>query len=329
MPSTKPSAENPATIHLIDASIYIFQAHFSPYVECHDLRGGQLSALFGFIQFLIQFLRRARPTHVAVAMDESLFQGFRHGLCPDYKSNRELPDDNLAMQLRGCAEVCRIFGLSAFGSKVYEADDIIGTLAQRMRTETDNKTALSIVSRDKDLAQLLTNPADHIWDFSGNYRRYWDDVVSDFGVQPPQIPDFLGLTGDAVDCIAGVPGVGPVKAKCLLEQFADLDGIYANIERVSDLPLRGARRLQALLQEHRPLAELGKRLATIVCDVVDSEETFSDIGMASLQSRDIDMVELEAFLTDYAFAPSDRNRVLSATRHLLEARGKAVAEDKL
>lgn len=302
----------PAHVYLIDASIYIFQAHFSPYVEYYDKNGNDLSALFGFTQFLLQFRRRTKATHIAVAMDESLFCGFRHELCTQYKSNRELPDDNLAMQLAACAEVCSILGMSTYGSKVYEADDIVGTIATSIRSEAGDCTAINIVSRDKDLAQLLVNPKDCLWDYSGNRKRYWPDVVTDFGVTPTQIPDYLGLTGDAVDCISGVPGVGPVKARELLRQFVSLDGIYSNLSRVRDLPLRGAARLQSQLTEFRDLAELSKKLATIVCDVADSNEKFSSLTLGSLQTSQIDSSQFASFLSKYAFAQQEQDRLLAA-----------------
>lgn len=302
----------PTEVYLIDASIYIFQAHFSPYVEYYDVNGNELSALFGFIQFLMQFRRRTNATHIAVAMDESLFCGFRHDLCPQYKSNRELPDENLALQLAACAEVCDILGLSTFGSKVYEADDIVGTIANSVRCAAGDQTAINIVSRDKDLAQLLLNPQDCLWDYSGNRKRYWADVVSDFGVTPAQIPDYLGLTGDAVDCISGVPGVGPVKARELLKQFASLEGIYADLPRVRELPLRGAVRLQSLLAEHRDLAELSKKLATIVCSVNDSKEKFASVKPAELKTNAIDSKKFARFLADYAFAAQEQDRLLNS-----------------
>ncbi|MEQ9021512.1 MAG: hypothetical protein RLN82_01995, partial [Pseudomonadales bacterium] len=128
----KQSVQYPESVYLIDASIYIFQSHFSPYVECYDEDGNELSALYGFTQFLLQFLNRVKPSHVAVAQDQSLFCGFRHELCPNYKSNRELPDANLEMQLNACTEICQHLSLACFGSRVYEADDIIGTLAARV-----------------------------------------------------------------------------------------------------------------------------------------------------------------------------------------------------
>lgn len=318
MATAQPAFSNPATVYLIDASIYIFQAHFSPYVEYADIQGNDLSALYGFTQFLLQFKRRTRASHVAVALDESLFCGFRHDLCPNYKSNRELPDENLAMQLAACAEISKLLGFTTFGSKTYEADDIVGTIAQRVRAETGQGTAVTIVTRDKDLAQLLLSPKDCVWDYSGNRKRYWQDVINDFGVMPTQIPDFLGLTGDTVDCISGVPGVGPVKAKELLRQFHSLEGIYQNLDRVSALELRGAMRLQMQLAEHRALAELSKRLATIVCDVQDKHEDFANVDLAGLQTAHADMKGLEVFLQHYAFHPQEQDRILSSATSVVE-----------
>ena len=302
----------PTTVYLVDASIYIFQAHFSPYTEYLNSDGDDFSALYGFTQFLIQFRRRTKASHIAIAHDESLFCGFRHDLCPNYKSNRELPDESLARQLVACNEICKLLGLVAYGSKNYEADDIIGTLANRMRLESANTTAISIVSRDKDLAQLLRHPKDCLWDYSGNRKRHWPDIISDFGVSPLQIPDYLGLAGDAVDCISGVPGVGPVKARELLKHFESVEGVYQNIEKVGLLQLRGARRLQTQLSEFRELAELSKRLATIVCDVHDHNEAFSHAELLDLQVGSIDTKGLQEFLKSYGFHPSDQASILAA-----------------
>lgn len=309
---------NPPTVYLIDASIYIFQAHFSPYIQYADRKGNDLSALYGFIQFLLQFKRRTRASHIAVAHDESLFCGFRHSLCPNYKSNRELPDENLAKQLAACMEICKILGFAAFGSKTYEADDIVGTIATRVRAENGQDTGISIVSRDKDLAQLLVNPEDCVWDYSGNRKRYWQNVVDDFGVTPAQIPDLLGLTGDAVDCITGVPGVGPVKARELLRHFGSLEGVYQNLHLVSTLGLRGAIRLQAQLDANRAVAELSKRLATIICDVKDPQEQFSTVTFESLQSTTFDAANLKSFLKEYAFHAQEQDRILASACSMLE-----------
>lgn len=310
------TAKQPEIVYLLDASIYIFQSHFSPYVECRSTEGTELSALYGFTLFLLQFLRRVKPTHLAVAHDASLFCGFRHELSPNYKSNRELPDENLAMQLQACSEVCGILGLISFASKVYEADDIIGTMASNVRQET-KACAIHIVSRDKDLAQLLVSKQDCLWDYSGNVKRFRNDILNDYGVWPEQFTDYLGLVGDSVDCISGVPGVGPVKARALLEAFGSVEGIYRNLDKVGALSLRGATRLPAILAANRESAELSKLLATIVCDVSDDDEAFANTSLETMVRGRPDMKGLESFLTEYNFAGRDLDHILSQTRQIV------------
>ncbi len=306
--------------YLIDASIYIFQAHFSPHVECRDRDGNDLSALYGFSQFMLNFLRRENPTVLAVAMDESLFCGFRHRLCSDYKSNRELPDDNLSHQLKGCARLCELLGLASFGSKTYEADDIIGTLAKRLRSEGRlAEDFIAIISRDKDLAQLLRADNDCLWDYQRNLKRGRAEIQADFGVSPGQIPDYLGLVGDAVDRIAGIPGLGPVKGRALLQEFTCLDEIYANLMGVGQLPLRGARRLVGLLEVHRDQAYLCRTLATIVEDVVDEVEYFSVVALDDLYRKPIDTDGLGGFLREYQFEQRFCDNMVSASVRLNES----------
>lgn len=304
----KESLDKLESVFLIDASIYIFQSHFSPNIECFDNKGGDISALYGFTQFLMQFVRRIRPAYIAVAHDKSLFTGFRHKLCEIYKSNRELPDENLAMQLQGCSEVSSILGLSSFGSKVYEADDIIGTLAHNIRSE-NKPTTIQIVSKDKDLAQLLKTEEDCLWDYSGNRRRYRKEIFEEFGVLPEQFPDYLGLVGDTVDCIKGVPGVGPVKAKVLLKELGSLEKIYENIDKVQNFPIRGARGLAAKLIENQELAYLSRSLATIVCSVENSNESFRSESMEDLRVQHIDRAGFFNFLDEYNFRSNEKEHL--------------------
>ena len=295
-------------VSFVDASIYIFQAHFSPYIVCSNEKGEDLSALFGFTQFLIQLIRRIQPKFIAVAHDASLFTGFRHKLSADYKSNRELPDENLSMQLEGCFKVSSLLGMSTFSSKVYEADDIIGTLAAKVRLSTPS-ASIQILTKDKDLAQLLSNEQDCLWDFSANKRRYSQDILKEFGVSPNQFSDYLGLVGDAVDCIRGVPGVGPVKAKILLQKFGSLEGIYRRIDEVSKLTIRGSSNLMNTLRENKDAAFLSKNLATISCCIDDQNENFSSISLKKLGLREIDRSAFSLFLDNYEFRESDKQRL--------------------
>ena len=331
-------------VYLVDASIYIFQAWFSPHYEVISKDGRDLSAFFGFAQFLNRFLRQTRPKSIAIAFDESLFCGFRHALYPAYKSNRELPDEELARQLEACAALAPLMGVAAWGSKVYEADDIIGTLASvrtgsvrtgsvrtaSVRTATvdvgaglareltlpPDKRPICIVSRDKDLAQLLRSDEDHLWDYTGNTRRYRKDIQRQYGIRPEQIPDYLGLVGDAVDSIPGVPGIGPVAATSLLQHFQSIPLLYDNLEDVGKLRYRGASKGADLLRRHEAQARLSRTLATIVDDVDDPAEGFSQADITDLQWQCPDVDGVAALLERMAVEDLARERFLALLQGL-------------
>jgi 5'-3' exonuclease len=144
----------------------------------------------------------------------------------------------------------------------YEADDLIGTLAAGMR---DAGHCITIVSRDKDFVQILQD-GDSLWDYAGNKTTRYDQVHGAFGVRPEQMVDFLGLAGDSVDNIPGAPGVGPKTAAALLAAFDSIDEIYANLDRVGELPVRGAGKLGAKLAEHKNKVTLSRELAQIRFD---------------------------------------------------------------
>lgn len=302
-------------VYLVDASIYIFQAFFSPHYEVWARDGRDLSAFFGFAQFLNRFLRQTRPQSIAIAFDESLFCGFRHALYPAYKANRELPDEALAWQLDACAALAPLLGVAAWGSKVYEADDIIGTLAASAR-HSEGARPICIVSRDKDLAQLLCNEQDHLWDYTGNTRRYRKDIQRQYGIRPEQIPDYLGLVGDAVDSIPGVPGIGPVAATSLLQHFESMPLLYENLQDVSALRYRGASKGAELLRRHEAQARLSRTLATIVVDVDEPGEAFSQADLADLRWRAPDVDGIAALLEKTGLEDLARERFLSLLQGL-------------
>ena len=307
-------------VYLVDASIYIFQAWFSPHYEVLSKDGRDLSAFFGFAQFLNRFLRQTRPQAIAIAFDESLYCGFRHALYPAYKSNRELPDEELARQLEACAALAPLMGVAAWGSKVYEADDIIGTLASvgagPAREHNTREHPVCIVTRDKDLAQLLRHDGDHLWDYTGNTRRYRADIQRQYGIRPEQIPDYLGLVGDAVDSIPGVPGIGPVAATSLLQHFESIPLLYDNLEDVGKLRYRGASKGADLLRRHEAQARLSRTLATIVDVVDDPAEGFSQAGITDLQWRCPDVEGVAALLEHMAVEDLARERFLALLQGL-------------
>lgn len=249
--------------YVIDASVYVFRAWYSIPDDMRDSDGNPVNALYGFTRFLGDFLERSRPEYVAVAFDTSLRTCFRNEIYPDYKANREPAPDELKQQFDWCREVTRALGLPEFAAKRFEADDIIGTLVVSMRQQGLPAT---ILTRDKDLSQLL-NHGDTLWDFAGGKRVGYRDVRDSYGARAEQMVDFLALAGDSVDNIPGVRGVGPKTATALLDHFDSLDDIYARLDEVANVPVRGAGKLGARLEAHKEDALLSRRLTAIACDV--------------------------------------------------------------
>ncbi len=156
-----------------------------------------------------------------------------------------------------CRYLCEALGVTSFTSRQYEADDVVGTLATRMRAAGQNVT---LVTRDKDLAQLI-RPGDEYWDYIGEMRFRYDQIAERFGVQPERMACFLALTGDAVDNIPGVPGVGRKTASMLFHHFESLAHLYDDLDRVLKLKqLRNPGFVCGQLRDHRESAFLARQL---------------------------------------------------------------------
>lgn len=250
-------------LFLIDASIYIFRAWFSVDDSLRDEAGQPANAVYGYGRFLLDLLDGSRPSHALAAFDESLNTCFRNEFYPAYKANRPEAPVDLKRQIGICQAMTRALGVPALSSARYEADDLIGSAARHYRRQG---FAMRFLTADKDYAQLL-EPGDRLWDAGGRRNLDCDGVLDEMGVRPDQVADLLALAGDSVDNIPGVPGIGPRTATVLLRELDSLDGIYARLDQVPALPLRGAARAARLLAAHRDQAFLSRRLATIHCQV--------------------------------------------------------------
>ncbi len=285
-------------VHLVDASFFVFRAYYSIPDHMADREGRPVNALYGFARFLSDLLERERPEYLAVAFDESLAGSFRSRIFPAYKANREPPPPGLKEQFARCRALCSLLGAADFGSAEYEADDIIGTLATRLRTLGFQST---LVTRDKDLAQLVRQ-GDEFWDYMAEERFGYGDIAERFGVRPERMADFLALTGDAVDNIPGVPGVGKKTAAALLAAFESLDELYANLGRVASLGFRGASGVAARLEEHRGAAYLARELTRIACDMP------LEASPAALRRAAPDLAALGEFYDRAGFGPMLRRQ---------------------
>jgi DNA polymerase-1 len=280
-------------IFLIDASVYVYRAYHSVLPDIVDADGNPVHAVFGFARFLGDLIERIRPRHIAVAFDQRLSNSYRSRIYPAYKANRDPTPVHLTRQFEHCRQVCQHLGVAAFIHPEYEADDIIGTLSCLMR---DEGVRSAFITRDKDLAQLVRN-GDVFWDYGARDQFGYHDIQRYFGVAPERFADYLALTGDTSDNIPGVPGIGPRTAAALMKEFESLDELYADLGRVADLKLRGARTLSERLREHRESAYLARQLTRITCDLE------LGVGADGLQRRRPDVGALGHFYDQLGFGP--------------------------
>ncbi|MDH3977364.1 MAG: hypothetical protein OEU86_02525 [Gammaproteobacteria bacterium] len=285
-------------IYLIDSSIFIFRAWFSVPDTMTDSNDNPVNAVYGYARFLSDFLESVQPDSVAAAFDQSLASCFRSEIYPPYKANRDPAPDELKRQFALCREVTRSLGIMGYASESFEADDLIGTMSNRAR---DDGRCVTILSRDKDLLQLL-EVGDSLWDFIGDRRIEHDDVPDVFGVRADQMVDFLALAGDSVDNIPGAPGVGAKTASKLLQHFDSIDELYGNLDSVPNVNIRGAKTLGPKLAEHRDQVHMCRELTRIRRDVPLPEHD------SILERQPPDLDQLNSLYNDIGFGESLRRQ---------------------
>ncbi len=250
-------------LFLIDAYALIYRAFFAfiqrPLINS---KGENTSAPFGFTNFLLEVLEKYEPDYLAVVFDAGTSQ--REEVYADYKATRDKMPDELQWSLPRIADVISALGVRRIALEGWEADDVIGTLAQQAQ---EAGIEAVIVSGDKDFYQLvgphvaLMNPG------RGGATRVeaeWVDELSapkKFGVPPARVVDYLALTGDSSDNVPGAPGIGPKTARSLIETYGSVEDILAHAQEVS-----GKRARESLL-ENADTVRLSKKLVTILTDV--------------------------------------------------------------
>lgn len=249
-------------VHLIDGPVWVFRAYYSlPPMTSPE--GVPTSAAYGYANTLLKYLADHQPTHLAVAFDFAQ-ESFRNEEFPEYKAQRgEVPDD-LEPQWDMCTAITRALGIPVGEVEGYEADDVIATWA----TQLQPRANVRIVTTDKDMAQLVREDGRAtMWDMAKEREVDAEGVREKFGVDPDRIADYLGLIGDTVDNLPGVPGVGPKGAAAALRAFGRIEDVPVDPEKWEGVQLRGAARVASLVDEHREVALETRRLATLVRDV--------------------------------------------------------------
>jgi DNA polymerase-1 len=246
---------------LVDGSGYIFRA-FHALPPMNTSRGLPTQAVFGFIRMLLKLLKDVRPSHIAIVFD-SPKRTFRDDLFADYKANRTEAPNDLIVQIPYIHRAVDAFRIKSLMIEGFEADDVIGTLARRAAKED---FAVTLITADKDFMQLV-GPHVSLWDTMRDRRIAVRDVKERFGVEPSALVDIQALTGDSIDNIKGVPGVGEKTASALVQKFGGIKGIYENIDRIEESGIRGAKKIAGLLGEHRAAVDLARRLVRIETEV--------------------------------------------------------------
>ena len=271
----------PQTAWLIDGMAYVFRSFYGmPPMAAPD--GTPINAVYGLGMTLQKLLAERKPELLACCFDAGAHT-FRNEMYPAYKANRGEPPADLIPQFDICRELVARMGIATVTSPGFEADDLIATLTVRLRNEGHE---VVIVTGDKDLAQLV-GPGVRIFDLARDLWWDADGIPARLGVRADQVVDLLALTGDAVDNIPGVRGVGPKAAAALLREFANLGAIYEGLDRVEALPIRGARTLREKLENGRENAWLSHGLASVRTDATCALEV-DQLAYTGAESAELD-----------------------------------------
>ena len=248
-------------LFLLDAYALIFRGYYAfiknPRINS---KGTNTSAIMGFMNSLLDVIKREKPDHLAVCFDKGGSQD-RTDMFTEYKANRDETPEAIVISVPYIKEILQAMHIPIVIKEGFEADDIIGTLAKQAEKK-DYQTFM--VTPDKDFAQLVS---ENIFMYRparmGNGIEIWGipEVQEKFEVErPEQVIDYLGMMGDSVDNIPGLPGVGDKTAKKFLKQFGSMENLFENLDQVQG-------KLKEKIEANKDLGVLSKKLATIITDV--------------------------------------------------------------
>ena len=248
-------------VHLLDGTYELFR-HFYAMPKQTDRDGREVAAIIGVLGSVVGMLEGG-TTHIGVATDH-VIESFRNDLWAGYKTSEGIEPELMA-QFHPLEDALRALGVVVWAMEEFEADDALAAAARLAAASPDVEQVI-ICTPDKDLSQCVSG--DRIVQFDRRKREMRDErgVVARFGVGPESIPDYLALVGDSADGFPGIPGWGEKASGAVLGRYAHLERIPAKATEWT-VPVRGAARLAASLEENRPLAMLFRTLATLRTDV--------------------------------------------------------------
>ncbi|MEM1423432.1 MAG: DNA polymerase I [Planctomycetota bacterium] len=278
-----------STLYLIDGYAQFFRAYHAIRTPMTSpVTGEPTNATFGFVGMLLKILREEEPSHLAVAMDVSGDRGtFRSELYPAYKATRDAPPEDLGVQVERCVSILEAIGVPRYGAEGYEADDVIATIVDRMAVD-DASPKVRIVSKDKDLRQLLVADRVEMYDVHTGDLMDTARLHEDFGISPGQVVDMLALMGDTADNVPGVAGIGPKTAAKLVAEYGSIDAL---LEDAGNIKGKRGENIRAATET----LALSRRLVTLVRDI-DMPFALDDA-----RTQTLDLEALEPILRELGF----------------------------
>ena len=242
------------TVYLIDGSSYIFRAYHAIRILTNS-KGLPTNAIYGFTNMLIKFIKDFEPQYIGIVFD-SKGDNFRNEIYPEYKANRGEPPEDLKPQFEEIFGLVQAFNIPMLLMEGYEADDVIGTLAKDFESK---KFDVVIVTGDKDFTQTVSSSIT-LLDTMKNKNTEIKDVIEKYGVAPDKMIELFALTGDSIDNIPGVKGIGPKTASSLIQEYGSVENIYDNLDKLKP-------RYKELLESSKDEALLSRKLVAIKSDI--------------------------------------------------------------
>ena len=252
---------------LLDVSAIMYRAYFANMN--FRTKNEPTGAVYGFTNTLLSIIKEFSPDYIGAAFDVKRASLKRSEIYSEYKAQRDAVPEDLLLQIPRIEELLDGFNINRFKIDGYEADDVMGTLSQKLSKEG---IEVIVVTGDKDLAQILDKNVKIALLGKGEGGDKFkmletdEDVVEYLGVTSKMIPDFFGLIGDSSDGIPGVRKIGPKKAAPMLEKYENLEGVYENIDKLTEIPGIG-KSLITNMKEDKEIAFMSRKLATIEKDI--------------------------------------------------------------
>ena len=214
------------TIYLIDGSAYIYRAYHA-IRGLSNSKGLPTNAVFGFTKMLLKLIEDRNPEYIGMFFDVK-GPTFRHEIFDAYKANRPPLPEDLSIQIPYIKDITKGFNIPVVEMSGYEADDLIGTLARKAE---ETGFSVIMVTGDKDFMQLVTDKS-IIWDPMKEKTIDGNVIRNTYGLEPDQMVDVMGLSGDSADNIPGVPGIGPKTAVSLIKTFGSMERVYEQVDTI-------------------------------------------------------------------------------------------------